>query len=131
MTKVNSQQEGTSPPRRLRPRIAVGGAVLVLLLVAAAAGVLLHGPTGTKAIVTPPASSSPPRVFSNLDVLLPAPLPATAQAIRIPILAYHLIDNAPPSPFQGPKALEMTVSIKSFDREMSALQTRGYRTVSP
>jgi peptidoglycan/xylan/chitin deacetylase (PgdA/CDA1 family) len=63
--------------------------------------------------------------------LLPAPLPATAQSLRIPILAYHFIDNAPPSPFRGPLAREMTVSAKSFNRQMTALRAKGYHTVTP
>jgi peptidoglycan/xylan/chitin deacetylase (PgdA/CDA1 family) len=146
------ERKGPSLPGRWRRRIAVGGAILALLIVVAAAGALLHGSRRvgspsvaasahrrtttstaplTKTTVLPPASSFPPRVFSNLDVLLPAPLPAAARALRIPILAYHLIDTAPPSPFQGPKALEMTVSTKSFDRQMTALRAMGYHTVTP
>jgi peptidoglycan/xylan/chitin deacetylase (PgdA/CDA1 family) len=85
----------------------------------------------TKASVLPAASSFPGHPFSTLDVSLPAPLPPTARALRIPILAYHLIDDAPPSLFRGRFAREMTVSITSFDRQMTALRAKGYHTVTP
>jgi peptidoglycan/xylan/chitin deacetylase (PgdA/CDA1 family) len=63
--------------------------------------------------------------------LQPEVLPADAHEVTVPVLAYHLIDDAPNTFFHGRYTRAMTVGVEAFDGQMEALRAYGYRTVSP
>ena len=46
---------------------------------------------------------------------------------RIPVLLYHIIGDPP----EGAKNSESYLSVKRFTSQMSYLQNRGYKTISP
>ena len=92
------------------------------LLIAIAVGLssavfaLLGGPGGAPAQV---GVSGP---------VLPATLPASAPALKVPILMYHLVDFSPPP--AGRWAAGLTVSTADFTAQMEYLARNGFQTVT-
>ncbi|MCL4367594.1 MAG: polysaccharide deacetylase family protein [Actinobacteria bacterium] len=95
-------------------------------------------PQGSRAKETTTVASTPNLDLWELNVLRspgsafrPEVLPANARHVTVPVLAYHLIDDAPTTFFHGRYTRAMTVSVEAFDRQMQALRAHRYRTVSP
>ena len=89
--------------------------------VIAAFTTITSAPSTMTTVPQSPASTAPP-------AMLPATLPSTAPALKIPILMYHLVDFSPPP--AGRWAAGLTVSTSDFKQQMDYLASHGYTSVT-
>jgi peptidoglycan/xylan/chitin deacetylase (PgdA/CDA1 family) len=71
---------------------------------------------------------SGPPTLSAPSTTLPATLPVTAPALKIPILMYHMVDASPPP--AGRWAAGLTVSTGDFKQEMDYLASNGFTPIT-
>ena len=78
---------------------------------------------------TQSTSTSLPGSFLPQElVVLTAPLPADAVAVKVPVLMYHYVDETPPP--AGPYADSLTVRTPEFVKQLEYLRSGGFSTVS-
>lgn len=131
--RTSPTRDKSSAPEWLSRRFVKSALVFIFAVAVAfgCGGLLGCGGAAVKTNASAGKLTGPGDSHSTKDansVSLPARLPVSAEAVKVPILMYHYVDASPPP--TGPYDAGLTVLTAQFKDQMDYLEKNGYHTVT-